>query len=133
MNSKLKTQNCATRNNSKLKIRNSLWQESLLLMSLRASAASMATVQTTTSPPTHQVTKSTSPSSPTHTRDLPPKSSWNSARSLQASCLHRMAQRQPPKREERTEGHRRLSARTEAKTCLRLLQHQPGNLQIHGR
>lgn len=60
-------------------------QESLLLMSLRVSAASMATIQTTTSPPTHQVTKSTSPSSPTHTRDLPPKSSWHSARSLQPS------------------------------------------------
>ena len=39
-----------------------------------------------------------------------------------------MAQHQPPKREERTEGHRRLSARTEAKTCLRLLQYQPGKI-----
>ena len=51
----------------------------------------------------------------------------------QAGSLYRMAQHQPSKREERTEGHRRLSARTEAKTCLRLLQHQSGNLQIHGR
>lgn len=49
----------------------------------------------------------------------------------QAACT--ASQRQPPKREERTEGHRRLSARTEAKACLRLFQHQPGNLQIHGR
>lgn len=43
-------------------------------MSLMASAASMATIQTTTLLPTHQVTKSTSPSSLIHTRDLPPKS-----------------------------------------------------------
>lgn len=71
---------------------------------IKASAASMATNQTTTSPPTHQGTKFTSPSSLTLTRDLLPKSSWHNARSLQADCLHRMAQHQPSKREERAEG-----------------------------
>ena len=51
----------------------------------------------------------------------------------QASVRHRMAQRQPPRYQERRERHSPLPTSTETEANLRLLQCQSSALQVHER